>query len=161
MEDWTLNIVTTVNIHCDVLDRINRAAAILDITDGDMIVLLLRKFHQANRKQANIFSRVTYQRRDVKENWTVKRVVWCGIDYELFLDLRKLYKMSVSLLLAYSAYNYIDIIIEELGDEVRDNSYQLNDYKIDAIIIKDDVIWLIYWGNTSKNIGKNRPPNIK
>src|SRR4030042_1185225 len=72
-----------------------------------MIVILLKKA-MADIDNPNCMGRlVQYQARRRPDEWKTTHVRWRGDDYEYFQDMRKLLKMSVSLLLARGVKKYL------------------------------------------------------
>lgn len=65
-----------------------------------------------------------------------------GADYELFTDMRKFYKLSVSLLLAIAVEEYFDDLLKD--NKIEDN-YLTVSYEITFDTGKDHLIWHTYW----------------
>ena len=91
---------------------------------------------------------VQYQKRRNQDEWYTFHLQVREDDYEYFLDLRKLLKMSVSLILAYAVEKYLDKLTKK-------NSTDNNRYR-NYVVIKDVVdniiCWKFIWGF---------PPNIE
>ena len=63
-------------------------------------------------------------------------------EYEYFLDLRKLLKMSVSLILAYAVEKYLDKLMRKF---ITDN-YRYQNYIIIKEVLNDIICWKFIWG---------------
>ena len=94
-------------------------------------------------------SPVKYQKRNLTGDWHRFHIKLNDYEYEYCLDMRKFYKMSVSLIVAYAVSNYLDEIIIKLLDtnmrEVTDN-YHYKNYILIQEIIDSTICWKIYWG---------------
>jgi len=75
---------------------------------------MMYKYANDHKKMQVEEGTVQYQRVDRKENWTVFRVVLAKKDYELFTDMRKVMKKSVSLLVALAIKKYLDKILTQI-----------------------------------------------
>jgi len=141
---------TTLNIHSDILKRIDTAAKTKGISCSEMIVVLLKKVMNDNGNPPCIGRLVRYQERCKPEHWQVFHVQLRSDEYEYFLDLRKLLKMSVSLILAYAVNKF-------LGKKIRScntDNYQYENYVIMKEYINSIICWKFMWGYPSE-IGKH------
>ncbi len=136
-------IGTTINVNKNILEMLNNGAAITGKSRNSIIKSLIQRFMKDSQRMMKRNSRVRYQERDLKENWHRIHIVLNEYEYEYYLDLRKLYKMSVSFILAYAVLRYMD---ELLKQNIITDKYCCKNY----ILIKktDDGIisWQIYWG---------------
>jgi hypothetical protein len=140
---------TTLNIHADTLKNITRAARLKGISRQDLIVMLLKKTMDDPSKAVRLGRLVRYQKRAAQEDWRAFHVQLREDDYEYFLDLRKLLKMSVSLILAIAVKRYLKnpadraSLIKALkhGD-----NYLYKDYVILSEKIQGIVSWRFFWG---------------
>ena len=104
-----MNIETTINVRSDLLEKI------LEKRDTDMtnlnsiIEYLLKKAMAWSRKKLVSFKSVQYQKKAVDSVFYYHRLhIALPEDlYEKCLDMRKLYKMSVSLILATCIEHYL------------------------------------------------------
>ncbi len=63
-------------------------------------------------------------------------------DYEYWLDLKKLLKMSVSLILAFAVNKYL-----AKGARInRTDNYRFTNYTVAKEIIENKIIWKFIWG---------------
>jgi hypothetical protein len=133
---------TTLNMRLDVYDMITRAARSRKISRSDMIAILLKKVMDGVLNPERIGTLVQYQERGRKVGWHTFHLYIREDEYEYYLDLRKLLKMSVSLILAYAVEKYLNKIMKRLGtDNNRYRNYIIAKEFIDGIIC-----WKFIWG---------------
>jgi hypothetical protein len=139
---------TTLNIHVDVMEKITFAAELQGISLNEMIVMLIKKAMDGMQNQARIGRLVQYQQRDKPDKWKTLHVRWKVDEYEYFQDMRKLLKMTVSLILAYAVKNFMDTIMKKNNsDNNHFHNYILAKEEIDGVIM-----WKLIWGF---------PPNLE
>jgi hypothetical protein len=140
-------IESTIHIHKDILEILNRGAEITGRTRTFLIKLLMQRVMNNNQQMLKSSSRIKYQRRDAKENWYQIHIVINEYEYEYYQDMRKFYKMSVSFILAYAIRRYSDEILSELlnGNKNTDNYFYKN-YIFIKRTIDGITCWQIYWG---------------
>ena len=135
---------TTLNIHKDILGKISEAAISRDISSSLMISMLMQKVMGENIRYMRMGRPVRYQKRCRKEEWHKFHVKLRGDEYEYFHDLKRLLKMSVSLILAYAVRRYLlDVINEKSTDNYR---YFFRNYVVIREIIDNIVCWKHFWG---------------
>ncbi len=133
---------TTLNVHNEVLERIARAAQSCGIPCSEMIFLLIKRVTVDMANPGQIGRLVRYQKRRNPEDWHVFHVEVREDMYEYWLDLRKLLKMSVSLILAYAVKRFLS---KPLKIRYRDN-YLCTNYIIVKEVIDSVIIWRLIWG---------------
>lgn len=137
---------TTVNIRVDIYDKITRAARWKGISRSDLIVLLLQKMMTAMPNPDGIGKMVQYQERCDPTEWQKLHVSLRWDEYEYFLDLRKLLKMSVSLILAYAVNTYLKHLMRKDNTD----NYQHQNYVLAKRVIDGIVSWTSIWGYPQK-----------
>jgi hypothetical protein len=139
---------TTINVRTDISEKITLAARSRGISRSEMIVILIKKVMDDISSPGRFGKLVQYQDRRSPNEWQTFHVQVREDDYEYFLDLRKLLKMSVSLILAYA--------VEKFMDRLMKRAYTDNNRYRNYIVIKDVVdniiCWKLIWGF---------PPNIE
>ena len=114
-----------------------------------IIILLLKRAMRDSYRLAKSFSPVKYQEKNPSQDWHRLHIQLNEYEYEYCLDVRKLFKMSVSLLVAYGVSRYLDEIINKLLDtnvrEITDN-YLPRNYILIQEVIDSIICWRIYWG---------------
>ncbi len=133
---------TTLNIDHDILKQITRAALSKKISRSKMIILLLNKVMDETHEPFFLGKMVKYQKQKRPDNWHRFHLQVRPDEYEFFLDLRKLLKMSVSLILAYAVEKYLKQLIKR---KTTDN-YLHNNYLMIREIIDNIKCWKLYWG---------------
>ncbi len=132
---------TTLNINCDILKQITKAALRKKIAQSDMIILLLNKVMDNTQNPYFLGKMVKYQERRSPDQWHRFHIQLRPDEYEFFLDLRKLLKMSVSLILAYAVGKYLKLILRNTTDNYLHRNYLMIRELIDNI-----KCWKFYWG---------------
>ena len=133
---------TTLNVHIDILEKIQRAAEKRCISCSSMIVMLLQKVMQARDNNVRMGRLVQYQERKRKEDWHRFHITWRADEYEYFLDLRKLLKMSVSRILAEAVEKYLKKLKKkDFTDKNRIRNYVLMGGIVDRV-----KQWHFFWG---------------
>ncbi len=133
---------TTLNIHVDIYKLINSAATAKGISRSELIVVLLKMVMDDIENPSTFGKLVQYQKKCMPDKWRTFHVSLREDDYEYFLDLRKLLKMSVSLILAYAVRKYLKKLINK---DTTDN-YQIRNYVLAKMVIDNTVCWKLIWG---------------
>lgn len=139
---------TTLNIGVDVFGQIAAAAEIRGISRSAMITCLLKCVMNDIPDSTRIGKMVKYQERRSPSDWHVFHLSLREDEYEYFLDLRKLFKMSLSLILVYSVNKYLSKMMKK---NCTDN-YSYKNYVLIRELIDNIISWRILWGY---------PPDIK
>jgi hypothetical protein len=138
MNEVLQTMETTININTDILAAITLAARVKGITRSDMIVLLLKEVMNELTGPVRYGKLICYQDRSLPETWHRFHLYLREDDYEFLLDLRKLFKMSVSCILAYAVRKYIKTINTD------NNRYR------NYVIVKNSrngiIFWTLIWG---------------
>ncbi len=118
-----MKIDTTINIKCVVIDRIDATARKFSVSRSKLVSLLLKRMVEGKTTDKNRFFRVKYQKRDKNAVWKRPHVMLEPDLYEKSLDMRKLYKMSVSYIVLVAYRKYFDAVVQELknGDSTDKN----------------------------------------
>lgn len=86
---------------------------------------------------------VKYQERDEEKNWKVFRIDLEDDDYELFTDMRKVMKKSVSLLVAEAIKEYLDEIVKQILKKI--NCYMDFRHESGCEIKGCHITWILNW----------------
>jgi hypothetical protein len=138
---------TTLNVDIGILTQITRASKSRGISRSELITILIKKVMNENIITVNMGKLVKYQKKSSLANWHTFHLNLREDDYEYFLDLRKLFKMSVSLILAYAVEKYL-IHLDEINTA---DNYRFRNYVIVKEVIENIICWRYYWGY---------PPNL-
>ena len=136
-------IETTLHVHKGILEKLDIGVDVAGRTRTSIIKLLIQRIMKDNWRMIKSCSRVKYQERDVKENWSRVNIVFNEYEYEYCQDMRKFFKMSISLILAYAVLRYLDELLK--SNERTDNYFYCN-YLFLRKIIDNTICWQIYWG---------------
>jgi hypothetical protein len=140
-------IKTTININTKILLKLNYASTILQISVTHIIKILLQKYSEQSH-QVVMFSPKKYQKHDKLSNWHTFHINFQEYEYEIGFDFTKIYKKSLSLIIAESIKKYLDLLINKFKNLKKSNmdSYLLKNYLFFKRI-KDGVTCGIYfWG---------------
>lgn len=142
---------TTLNVHTDVFKMVFKEARSRKISCSSLIVELLLMVMAENERPIVIGRPVKYQKRHKSEDWHTFHLQLREDEYEYLLDLRKLLKMSVSLILAYAVEKFL---VNQNSDESADNNrYLYRNYVVIREYIGNIPSWRLIWGYPP-NIGK-------
>ncbi len=115
-----MNIDTTIYIKKEYRNRLNSASAVLGISRSKVVELLIDMFIYKNEFSPKMFETVQYQEKGDKDAWSTIHAWFEPSVYENCLDIRKIYKISVSFMIAFAIDNYLDKWLRT-GSPVTDN----------------------------------------
>jgi hypothetical protein len=139
---------TTLNIHVNILKQITLTAESRGISRSAIIILLIQKVMADIADPHHIGRLVKYQCRCRPEEWHPFHIQVREDMYEYWQDLRKLCKMSVSLILAYAVQKYLQNMLQKNSTD----NYRFNSYLIIKEIFDTVIVWKFIWGI---------PPNLE
>ncbi len=132
---------TTLYIGVDVLNKISVAAQKFGISRSEMIIIILKKMMDDIGDPSVFGNLVRYQGRRRPEDWHTFHITLRPDDYEYFIDLRKLLKSSVSMILTIAVKRYLKKCnIIKKADNYRKNYVLIKSF-IDKI-----TCWNLIWG---------------
>lgn len=133
-----MTINTTVYAHITTRARIDRIRIATGTSWNDAAVMLLARFMRAKPARVKTRTAVRYQGDDRPDAWRTMHIQMSDDDYEFFTDMRKLFKMSVSLLLALAVQHY-----QCKGIKKDNNPYSR--HEIRYTIGENHITWHITW----------------
>ena len=139
-------VTTTLNVRADILSIVSGIALRLELSRRDVIVLLLMKIMRDHRRFRRGFGTVQYQPDNIMENWRCVHIRLREDENEYFVDLRKICKRSVSLLLAIAVDKYITELLTDEGFKINDHVRFCNYVLYGEIVDGDIISWRLYWG---------------
>lgn len=141
------NIHTTVNLGMSDAVFLDKNAEKLGMPRSRLLVLLMRKMLVHWKQMKRNFSSVKYQKNTAGEEWKVVHVFLEAGDYEVFIDMRKFFKRSVSALVAMAIKKYLKEIIADGKDDIKGycDNYKLIGYQFDGKLDKNCICWHITW----------------
>ncbi len=137
-------IETTINVDLSVLNDLARASYVTGVSKRDIISSLLKRLSNDHSTMVQSWKRVRYQKRVGNDVWKCLHVLLWPDEYEFFLDLRKVCKMSVSFLISYAVAKYLDEVINSLIKRTDNNRYK--NYTIINRVVDGIICWIYYWG---------------
>lgn len=143
-EELLMFIQTTINIKCNNLEKLLKATLITGKSKTYILSCLMNRLSKDITILERYWSRIQYQQRSNKKVWRCVHVSIRQDEYEFFIDLRKIYKSSVSFLIAYGIEKYLDEIVRKILNSVDNYSYR--NYILSRVVISGVVCWILYWG---------------
>ncbi len=143
-------IKTSVNINFERLALLENFSEKNDLSVNEIVSLLLLKIMKDGNYAVKKFTAVKYQDDDPKNHWDIMTVYFKEVDYEFFTDMRKFFKFSVSFLLAKAIDLFLDTILSEIEEILR--NYEDSYWNIHRKEAATDVIWNISWIKTKKHM---------
>lgn len=111
---------TTINISKEVYQKISEAAAKYHISRSRLITMLIEYLVSREKIPASTRGTVQYQQRQAKDQWKTLHVVLPAHVHDFFDDVRKLWKMSLSYLVAMVAEKFLTQMDELLKNASAD-----------------------------------------
>lgn len=148
-----MNIITTVNIRTDLLDKMIYSKQKLNISLNKIVYILLSKALDWNEKSIKIFKSIKYQTKNQDSGWHKLHISLNNALYERCLDMRKLYKLSVSYILAICIQKYLILLSQELDIWQETDNYH-DSYIFISNIDKNLFSFTIFWSLPGKSILK-------
>jgi hypothetical protein len=133
---------TTVTIHLNLFNRITQAAQMKKVSRSKLIITLLEMMMEKPSHPLRLGRLVQYQERRKPEEWHTFHISFMEDEYEYFQDLRKLLKMSVSLLIAIALKNFLN----DPEDTINTDNYRFTSYLVVQEIVDSIICWRLYWG---------------
>ena len=133
---------TTLNIRADILERIDEAATRIGLSRSRVAVFLIKEVMTNIGNPEPIGKLVRYQRPCKPFEWRVIHVWYREDEFEYFQDLRKLLKMSVSLILSIGVQKYL----RKLLKHKRTDNYRFINYVLVKEIFENTLCWRMVWG---------------
>lgn len=139
-----MRIQTTINISMEKLDKLIIAAERLKTSRTAIISSLLNHHSRINRRSLEMWKSVKYQERMDKSKWRRCHISVRADEYEFFIDLRKVMKMSVSFLIAYAIDEYLDELFSPTDKSV--DNYPYCNYMISKFEVGNVICCVFCWG---------------
>lgn len=132
---------TTLNVRNDILEKINQAAQLRGISRSEMIIMLIKNVMKDVQNSVRFGIRVRYQKRSNPHSSETVHVLVGMDDYEYLQDLRRLLKMSISLILAKAVKKFLKEIMKK-----NDTDNYFKNYILIKEIFNDVICWKLVWG---------------
>ena len=137
-------IETTININSSVLARLVKATLVSGKSKSYIISCLMQRLSNDFEYLGKAWLRIRYQERGNRKEWKCTHIKLRQDEYELFIDLRKFYKFSVSFLITFAIIKYLDEIVSKIENST--DNYNYKNYILSRIIISGVICWVLYWG---------------
>jgi len=144
-----MQVETTVNMDSWIKVRLCRASEATGRSRSWIVVTVMKRLAKQSGTLFRDTGCVRYQAGGERSAWRRTHLSLYGRDYDLFLDMKKLFRGSVSLLVAYAIERYLDTIVERvLNGEFNEDTdnYPFQCYVITHETIDSAIVWKIYWG---------------
>ena len=138
-------IETTICIRNNLSQRLARTAVLTGYSKRSIISILLRRFAEDNNSTPVTGTRIKYQKRFASDDgWRRMHVLLSPVEYEFFIDLRKVFKKSVSACVAEAIDRYLDDLIQTATKHI--DNYRFTNYSFSRIVINNIICWVFAWG---------------
>ena len=141
-------IETTLYIGKKTWEHIEIIARRTGKTKQAIVIWALHRFSIDSDSQSFSWSRIKYQQRSPHASWSQIHLRLTPSDYEFFLDIRKIFKSSVSRLVAMAVKKYIREIIR--NKRMMSNNYGIKNYVFSRINIYGVRTWVSDLGISSE-----------
>ena len=139
---------TTLNMRADISAKIMLAALSKGISRSELVVILVKRAMDDISNPGHMGKMVQYQKRRKMVEWHTFHLALREDEYEYFQDMRRLMKMSLSLIVAYAVEKYLNMLLKRHNT---DNNRYYN-YLLVKEVIDNIICWKFIWGF---------PPNIE
>ena len=133
---------TTVNLNLNISNLITNAALLRNLSDSEMIVILLKKVLADLQQPIRMWRLIEYQKRRPHKDWKPVHVNYNENEYEYFMDLKKISKKSLSLIITQAAEKYL----QGINDEKKNYNNLCDVYTVTQEYIYSTRCLKIIWG---------------
>ena len=133
---------TTLNMHPAIYNKIHDTARAQGVSPSYVVITLMKKVMAGTDDPCRMGSMVRYQRMRPQGEWHIFHLRLQADEYECILDLRKVLKMSVSLLVANAVEKYLSGNIKII---LSDNYFIINYFMVKESI-GNDICYKFHWG---------------
>ncbi len=155
----TMNIYTTYVMRDEVIALLEEAEEKTKLPKEELLVQAMRKMMKDYETYERTDGRIEYQKRfdedtgeHIKKQRVKLKVNLC--DYNYYQDMRRIFRRSISLVMAIAVYTYLAEIVEKiLNKEIEAllaDTYPFQNYAIMGKCIENIPTWRIWWGVPSK-----------
>lgn len=145
-----MNIETTTCISYEHLELLKQYANKHNMSLRTFISVLISFAAQSEKLRVQYFKQLKYRLRYSGE-WKRLHLVLYDDEYEFFMDVKKLWKMSLARIIAYCLDNVLYEFLEFLTKEEQKEDYYTDNYRYRGYTFetgtKKDIFYLtLYWG---------------
>ncbi len=155
----TMNITTTCVMRDDVIALLADAEETTKMPKEELLLLSMRKMMKNYEAYERTDGRIEYQKRfddDTGKRMKKQRVKMKvhSFDYNYYQDMRRIFRRSISLVMAIAVMTYLAEIGEKILnkeiEEVLADTYPFQNYAIMGKCIENIPTWRIWWGVPEK-----------
>ncbi|MCX8123397.1 MAG: hypothetical protein N3F66_04445 [Spirochaetes bacterium] len=145
-----MNIETTTCISYSHLDLLTFYAKKHNMPLRTFISSLISFATQYDKLQSHFFKQLKYRKR-YSGQWKRLHLVLYDDEYEFFMDVKKVYKLSLARIIEYCLDNILYEFLEFLAKEEENEDYYTDNYRYRGYAFetgtKKDIFYLtVYWG---------------
>ncbi len=144
-----MRIETSINTTLESREALFDAAHASGRTLSWIVIQLMKQMMKNYRALVRSHQNVQRQDPDKDEQWHAVHICMDTRDHDLFMDMRKFFRRTVSLLVAMAIREYLHRWLRKLCagklNEITDN-YPFNNYFIVLHPMEGALCWKIYWG---------------
>lgn len=145
-----MNIETTTCISHEHLDVLKSYAQAHNMSLRTFISCFIRFATQCEKGEIQYFKQVRYRPRK-NGNWKRLHLVLYDDEYEFFMDVKKLWKMSLARVIAFCIDNVLEEFLRFLSKEEEKDDYYTDNYRYSGysfeISREEDIFYCkLYWG---------------
>lgn len=141
---------TTLNIKDSILIILNDLSLKSGLSLAELIYYFLDKAGDQRHNLIQFGSLIKYQEKNFDEQWNTIHITYSEGFYEFGLDLRKLFKLSLSHILALAVLKYKHLVLNGTNVKKVDN-YPQNFYIFNKYELKGTVYFIHNWWKPKKN----------
>jgi len=138
-------IDTTLYIHENTLKLISESCDMSGISHNRLIVMLLKNAMGKARKNMKTGLAIRYQERNQGGHWHTVHVRFREDEADFFKDMRNFMKMSVSLILAQAAREYLKEMVRASAERETTDNYPFSNHQLSFIETNDGIFWITHW----------------
>jgi hypothetical protein len=145
-----MNIETTTCISYDHLEIMKEYAHQHNMSLRTFLSALISFAANYEKLDVQYFKQIKYRKRNTTQ-WKRFHIVLYDDEYEFFMDVKKLYKMSLARIIEYCLDNILNEFLEFLSKEEQKEDYYTDNYRYSGYAFetgtKKDIFYLtVYWG---------------
>ncbi|MEJ5362868.1 MAG: hypothetical protein WBK20_06570 [Spirochaetota bacterium] len=124
-----------------------------DLPVSKFVISLINYAASLEKKKKKPFKNIRYRKRSGKE-WERMHLCLSFHEYEFLLDMKKLWKMSVALLIEFCIENVLEEFVEALLKEEHPYSYRFMHYTFDFSSVYGMPSYRCIWGLPPEIVAK-------
>lgn len=144
---------TTMCVRGETREKLEEASRVMGMSRGLLVSSLLNYASKRMHVERSSRGGIRYQERSGGVARGRMHLRLRCDEYEFFIDMRKVWKMSVSFLVAYAVEHFLDELIQKMIKNP--DNYRYRNYAMTKVNIDDVTCWIFYWGIPQKLI---KPP---